>query len=112
MIIINIDVINNNNARAKLICAVIIINKGKNPGKVLVQSIQSTNPDFLPLIINIITVPVVHTMADIRYSSTGDPYWVPVARVGDRILKIELPCPIVTYEISDFPEILISIKKL
>ena len=66
MIIININVINNNNdARAKLICAVIIVNKGKNPGKVLVQSIQSTNPDFLPLIINIITVPVVHTMADI-----------------------------------------------
>ena len=62
--IININV-NNNNARAKLIRAVIIINKGKNPGKVLVQSIQSTNPDFLPLIINIITVPVVHTMADI-----------------------------------------------
>ena len=64
MIIINI-IVNNNNARAKLICALIIINKDKNPGKVLVQSIQSTNPDFLPLIINIITVPVVHTMADI-----------------------------------------------
>ena len=50
--IININVINNNNARAKLICAVIVINnkgKNENPGKVLVQSIQSTNPDFLPL---------------------------------------------------------------
>ena len=41
-------------------------------------------------------------------------YWVPVARVGNcnRILKIELPCPIVAYEISDFPEISIPIKKL
>ena len=58
MIIINI---NNNIARAKLIRAVIIINKGKTPGKVLVQSIQSTNPDFLPLI-NIIPVRVVHTI--------------------------------------------------
>ena len=101
MIIININVINNNNdARAKLICAVIIVNKGKNPGKVLVQSIQSTNPDFLPLIINIITVPVVHTMADIPDTPVlGIPTGCLVARVGDcyRILKIELPCRIVAY---------------
>ena len=61
MIIIN-NILDNNIARAKLIRAVIIINKGKTPGKVLVQSIQSTNPDFLPLIINIITVRVVHTI--------------------------------------------------
>ena len=59
---ININVNNNNNARAKLIRAVIIINKGKTPGKVLVQSIQSTNSGFLPLLINIITVRVVHTI--------------------------------------------------
>ena len=52
----------NNIARAKLIRAVIIINKGKTPGKVLVQSIQSTNSGFLPLLINIITVRVVHTI--------------------------------------------------